>query len=44
LPAARAKELQAALLKFGHGGDADALGALRLQGFALPRLPPPAPP
>ncbi|HEX3848515.1 MAG TPA: hypothetical protein VHV81_14125 [Steroidobacteraceae bacterium] len=44
LPAARAKELQTALLKLGHGsGDADALGALRLQGFALPQPPHPSP-
>jgi hypothetical protein len=45
LPAARAKELQVALLKLGHGGgSAEALAALRLQGFAMPQLPKPPPP
>ena len=45
LPAARAKELQAALLELGHGGSgADVLAALQLKGFAKPQLPHPAPP
>jgi hypothetical protein len=40
LPAARARALQAGLLKMGHAaGGADTLGSLRLQGFVLPRLP-----
>jgi hypothetical protein len=39
LPAARVRTLQAALLKMGHGGDADTLGQLHLQGFVLPQLP-----
>jgi ABC-type phosphate/phosphonate transport system substrate-binding protein len=40
LPAARAKTLQAALLKMGHGGEAgDVLSQLRLQGFVMPQLP-----
>jgi len=43
--AARAKSLQAALLKMGHGGGAgaDTLSALRLQGFVMPQVPRPAP-
>jgi hypothetical protein len=46
LPAARAKTLQAGLLKMGHGSDgSDVLSQLRLQGFVMPQLPdrPPAP-
>jgi phosphonate ABC transporter substrate-binding protein len=46
LPAARAKTLQAGLLKMGHGGEgSDVLSQLRLQGFVMPQLPdrPPAP-
>jgi ABC-type phosphate/phosphonate transport system substrate-binding protein len=45
VPAARAKSLQAALLKMGHGGGAgaDTLSALRLQGFVMPQVPRPAP-
>jgi hypothetical protein len=40
VPAARAKALQAALLKMGHGGEAgDVLSQLQLQGFVLPQLP-----
>ena len=40
LPAPRAKALQAALLKMGHGGEAsDVLSQLRLQGFVMPQLP-----
>jgi ABC-type phosphate/phosphonate transport system substrate-binding protein len=40
VPAARAKALQAGLLKMGHGGDAgDVLSQLRLQGFVMPQLP-----
>ena len=40
VPAARAKALQAGLLKMGHGGDgADVLAQLRLQGFVMPALP-----
>ena len=43
LPAARAKSLQAALLKLNHAaGGADILGALRLQGFVLPQIPAPS--
>jgi hypothetical protein len=39
LPSARARALQAGLLKMGHAaGDADMLGQLHLQGFVLPRL------
>jgi hypothetical protein len=42
--AARARALQAALLKMGHeSGSADSLGPLRLRGFVLPKLPSPAP-
>jgi hypothetical protein len=38
--AARARALQAGLLKMGHvSGSADALGPLRLRGFVLPKLP-----
>ena len=38
--AARARTLQAGLLKMGHvSGSADALGPLRLHGFVLPKLP-----
>ncbi len=40
VPAPRAKALQAALLKMGHGGEAsDVLSQLRLQGFVMPQLP-----
>jgi len=40
LPAARAKSLQAGLLKMGHGGEgSEALNQLRLQGFIMPQLP-----
>jgi hypothetical protein len=40
VPPARAKALQVALLKMGHGGEAsDALSQLRLQGFVMPQLP-----
>ena len=40
VPAARAKALQAGLLKMGHGGEAgDVLSQLRLQGFVMPQLP-----
>ncbi len=41
LPAARATAFQAGLLKMGKGssGEADALGALKLQGFVMPQLP-----
>jgi len=42
--AGRARALQAALLKMGHAsGSADALAALRLRGFVLPKLPSPLP-
>jgi hypothetical protein len=38
--AARARALQAGLLKMGHAsGSADSLGPLRLHGFVLPKLP-----
>lgn len=38
--AARARALQAGLLKMGHApGSADSLGPLRLRGFVLPKLP-----
>jgi hypothetical protein len=44
LPADRAKSLQAGLLKMGQGGSIGSLGALRLRGFVMPKLPPtPAP-
>ena len=40
VPAARAKALQAGLLKMGHGGEGgDVLSQLRLQGFVVPQLP-----
>ena len=40
VPAPRAKALQAALLKMGHGGEgSDVLSQLRLQGFVMPQLP-----
>jgi hypothetical protein len=40
LTAARARALQAGLLKMGHAaGAADSLGSLRLRGFVLPKLP-----
>ena len=40
VPTARAKALQAGLLKMGHGGEAsDVLSQLRLQGFVMPQLP-----
>ena len=40
VPAARAKALQAGLLKMAHGGEAgDVLSQLRLQGFVMPQLP-----
>jgi ABC-type amino acid transport substrate-binding protein len=43
VPAARARVLQAALLKMGHAaGEADTLAQLHLQGFVLPELPKPA--
>ena len=43
LPAARARALQAGLLKMGHAaGGADILGPLHLQGFVLPQLPRPS--
>ncbi|MEA3196853.1 MAG: hypothetical protein QOF32_905 [Gammaproteobacteria bacterium] len=42
VPAARARTLQAALLKMGHApGSVDALGPLRLRGFVMPMLPAP---
>jgi hypothetical protein len=46
VPAARARSLQAALLKMGHSAaEADTLGQLHLQGFVQPQLPgAPAPP
>jgi hypothetical protein len=38
--AARARALQSALLKMGHGSaSADSLASLRLRGFVLPKLP-----
>jgi hypothetical protein len=41
LPEARARTLQAGLLKMGRApGSADALGPLLLRGFVLPKLPP----
>ncbi|MGA2707917.1 MAG: hypothetical protein ABSF86_05890 [Steroidobacteraceae bacterium] len=41
ITAARARSLQAGLLKMGHvSGSADSLGPLRLRGFVLPKLPP----
>ena len=44
VPSARAKALQAALLKMGHmAGDTDTLGQLQLKGFVLPQLPGPVP-
>jgi hypothetical protein len=40
VPAARAKSLQAGLVKMGHGGDgSDVLAQLRLEGFIVPQLP-----
>lgn len=40
VPAPKAKALQAALLKMGHGGEgSDVLSQLRLQGFVTPQLP-----
>ena len=40
VPAPRAKALQTALLKMGHGGEgSDVLSQLRLQGFVMPQLP-----
>jgi len=40
VPPARAKALQAALLKMGHGGEAsEVLSQLQLQGFVIPQLP-----
>jgi hypothetical protein len=40
VPAARARALQAALLKMGHGGaSADSLAPLRLHGFVQAKLP-----
>lgn len=40
VPAARAKSLQAGLLKMGHGGAGnDVLAQLRLAGFVMPQLP-----
>jgi hypothetical protein len=41
VPAARAKALQAGLLKMNPAsGSSDSLGPLRLRGFVLPKLPP----
>jgi hypothetical protein len=43
LPDARARALQAALLKMGHlAADADSLAQLHLRGFVLPQIPAPA--
>lgn len=40
LTGARARALQAGLLRMGHAaGDVETLASLRLQGFVLPRLP-----
>ena len=40
VPPPKAKALQAALLKMGHGGEGgDVLSQLRLQGFVMPQLP-----
>jgi hypothetical protein len=40
VPEARARPLQAALLKIGHDAEArDTLASLRLQGFVMPQLP-----
>ena len=40
VPAARARALQAGLLKMAHApGGTDTLGQLHLQGFVLPELP-----
>jgi ABC transporter, phosphonate, periplasmic substrate-binding protein len=40
VPDARARTLQAGLLKMGHGGEgSDVLSQLRLQGFVVPQLP-----
>jgi hypothetical protein len=45
LTTSRARSLQTGLLKMGHApGSADAMAALRLHGFVLAKLPPPAPP
>jgi hypothetical protein len=42
--AARARALQAGLLKIGRGSaGADSLAPLRLRGFVLPKLPPRTP-
>ncbi|HLZ97767.1 MAG TPA: PhnD/SsuA/transferrin family substrate-binding protein [Steroidobacteraceae bacterium] len=44
VPAARAKSLQAALLKMGHAAaGAEVLSQLRLQGFIMPQFPRTAP-
>jgi len=43
VPAARARDMQAALLKMGHAS-ADTLEPLRLHGFVMPKLPSYAPP
>lgn len=44
LPAPRAKAVQTALIKMSSvAADADALGALQLKGFVMPRLPPDKP-
>ncbi|HVW68325.1 MAG TPA: PhnD/SsuA/transferrin family substrate-binding protein [Steroidobacteraceae bacterium] len=39
VPAARAKALQAGLLRMSHGEGAETLAALQLKGFILPQLP-----
>jgi hypothetical protein len=39
LTPARARAMQAGLIKMGHGAGADTLGSLRLEGFVLPQLP-----
>ena len=45
IPAAKARALQAALLKMGTAGaQADTLAQLHVQGFVMPDLPPPAAP
>jgi hypothetical protein len=45
LPASRARSLQSALLKMGHGaGEAETMASLRLRAFVPPQLPARAPP
>jgi hypothetical protein len=39
VPPARAKALQAALLKMKAAGGTDTLSSLRLNGFVVPELP-----